>query len=118
MVNELPLNYFIVLTALQIGLLLFCFIDFNNKLVLRGFSSLLSAIVGYGNANMILNGNVVLIQSDGVAYSYIPVQSLPVHYLLLGLTIVAGLLFILFIVRIMQASFEKAGAFEPLGGWE
>lgn len=118
MVNELPLSYFTILTVLQIGLLLYCFADFDNKLYLRGFSSLISAIIGYGNANMILNGSIVLVQSDGSSYSYISVQSLPIHYLLLGLTIVAGLLFIMFIIRIMQHSFEKAGAFEPLGGWD
>lgn len=118
MVNELPLNYFTFLTIIQIGLLIYCFLDFNKNLFLRGFGALLSAIIGYTNSNMILNGSVVLVQSDGTTYSYIPVQSLPVHYLLLGLTIVAGLLFIMFIIRILQHSFEKAGAFEPLGGWD
>lgn len=79
-----------------LGLLLFSLVYREN--LARIITSFVAAVLSYINAQVILNGNVVLIQTTGTTYTFIPIQVPGLNYLWLFLGIVSFLLFILFIL--------------------
>ena len=93
--NELPLSLFIANEVLTFGLIIFTFIYREN--LLRTITAFLSMILAYVNSMVLINGNVVLIQTTGTAYSYITISNAPLSYFYLFIAILMGLFTILFI---------------------
>jgi len=96
MVNEIPLSLFIFMCIAALGLILFSLVYREN--LARIITSFVAAVISYINAQVILNGNVVLIQTTGTTYTFIPIQVPGLNYLWLFLGLVSFLLFVLFIL--------------------
>ena len=79
-----------------LALILFSLVYREN--LARIITSFIAVIISYINAQVILNGNVVLIQTTGTTYTFIPIQVPGLNYLWLFLGIVSFLLFALFII--------------------
>jgi len=94
--NEIPLSLYIFMCVSALGLIIFSLVYREN--FARIITSLVSVILSYINAQVILNGNVVLIQTTGTTYTYIPIQISGLNYLWLLLGVISFLLFILFII--------------------
>lgn len=114
--NEIPLSFFIVLVIVQLVLMVYAFIRKSDGMYSNVFAGFLSGFLGFLNANMILNGNVVVIQSDGSTYSYIPVQSLPVHYFLLGLGVIMVIVTVFLVFGVLYSMLNKKQE-SALGEW-
>lgn len=108
MTNEIPVGIFLFLLGVQFILLIYSLVVRRDGERIDYMITIgLSAILGWMNANMILNGNVNMIQSDGATYSYIPVQSLPLHYFLLAVAIVSIIILFWFIIEYFRKRMEK-----------
>ena len=94
--NEIPLSLYIFMCVAALGLIIFSLVYREN--LARIITSFISVIMSYVNAQVILNGNVVLIQTTGTTYTYIPIQVSGLNYLWIFLGIVSFLLFVLFIL--------------------
>jgi len=94
--NEIPLSLYIFMCASSLFLFVFSLVYRENYA--RIITSFISVVMSYINAQVILNGNVVLIQTTGTTYTYIPIQVPGLNYLWMFLGIVSFLLFVLFIV--------------------
>jgi len=91
--NEIPVSMFEGLGGLLLVLILYTLL---KKALL---TSLLSSIIGFVMAQSILNGNVVEIVIINNTVTYHKIQSLPLHYILLG---VAGIMTVMtFYILIM-----------------
>lgn len=84
------------MSVAALGLILFSLVYREN--LARIITSFISVMICYINAQVILNGNVVLIQTVGSTYAYIPITVPGLNYLWLFLAIVSFLLFVLFII--------------------
>ena len=105
MVNELPLALYIFMCGMAICLIIFSLINREN--FVRIITSFIAMILSYVNASVILNGNVVLIQTDGTTYSYIPVTISALNYVWLFLAILSALLVVLFIADIINENLQS-----------
>ena len=94
--NEIPLSLYIFMSVAALGLILFSLVYYVN--IARIITSFISVVMSYINAQVIINGNVVLIQTTGTTYTYIPIQVPGLNYLWLFLGVVSFLLFVLFII--------------------
>lgn len=94
--NEIPLSLYIFMCVAALGLILFSLVYREN--LARIITSFIAVIMSYVNAQVILNGNVVLIQTTGTTYAYIPIQVPGLNYLWTFLGVVSFLLFALFII--------------------
>ncbi len=104
MVNEIPLSLYIFMCTAAICLIIFSLINRDN--FVRIITAFISMILSYVNASVILNGNVVLIQSTGSSYSYIPVEISALNYFWLLLAVLSGLLVILFVADLINSSLQ------------
>lgn len=77
-------------------LILFTLIYKENTV--RIVTAFISMVLSYMNSFIIINGNVVIIQTDGIEYSYIPVISITLNYFWLFIAIVMGIFTVLFII--------------------
>ena len=94
--NEIPLSLYIFMCVSTLFLFIFSLIYREN--FARIITSLISVLMSYVNAQVILNGNVVLIQTTGTAYTYIPIHVPALNYVWMFLGVISFLLFILFII--------------------
>lgn len=116
--NEIPLNLFSIFLIADLILILYAFLKINKAPTIDViFASSISAFLSFISANMILNGEVVAIQSTGTEYSFIPIQSLPIHYLLLGFGVVMSIFTVFFTYQYLMNYFEKEKTFSAIGGW-
>lgn len=93
--NEIPLSLYIFMCGAALALIVFSLINREN--FVRIITSFIAMILSYVNASVILNGNVVLIQSTGTSYLYIPIEISALNYLWLLLALLSGLLVVLFV---------------------
>lgn len=109
MTNEIPVSMFLFMLAVQFGLLIYSMaIKRDGERIDYMITAGLSGILGWLNANMILNENVNMLQSDGTTYSYIPIQSLPLHYFLLAVAIISFIITIWFVIEFYKQNMEKS----------
>ncbi len=104
MVNEIPLSLYIFMCTAAIGLIVFTLINRDN--FVRIITAFIAMVLCYVNASVILNGNVVLIQSTGASFSYIPVEVSALNYFWLMLAVLSGLLVIMFIADLINTSLK------------
>lgn len=118
MTNEIPVSIYLFMLAGQFLMLLYALAIFgrHEERIDHIITASLSAILGWLNANLALNGNVNIIQSDGTTYSYIPVQSLPLHYFLLAVAIVSMIIVFWFVLDHFRQKVEEEQVFTALGG--
>ncbi len=96
MVNEIPLSLFNIMNVITLALMLFVFLYHEN--IIRIIVSFITVVLAYVNSFIIINGNVVVIQTDGIEYSYIPVINTTLNYFWLFIAIVMGIFTVLFII--------------------
>ena len=110
MVNEIPMNMFLVMNVVTIGLIIFSFI--YEVSLFRIIASFISMILAYVNSFLIINGNVVMVQTDGAVYSFIPITNTTFNYFWLFIAILMGILTLLFIIDeinyIMQTELNES----------
>lgn len=112
------MNLFSIFLIVDLLLILYAFLKINKTPTIDVIlASSISSFLSFITANMILNGEVVAIQSTGTEYSFIPIQSLPIHYLLLGFGVVMSIFTVFFTYKYLIDYFEKANTFSALGGW-
>jgi hypothetical protein len=70
----------------------------NRENLIRIITSFLALALAYVNSFLILNNNVVIIQSDGSSYSFIPITNTTLSYLWLFIAIIMGIFLALFIL--------------------
>jgi len=103
--NEIPLALYMFMCAVSIALIVFSLIEREN--FVRIITSFIAMVLSYVNASVILNGNVVLIQTDGVTHSYIPVMIPALNYFWLFLALLSALLVVLFIADLINLSLQS-----------
>jgi uncharacterized membrane protein len=118
MVNEIPINLFSILIVADFVLILYTILKINKPAVDSIITAAISAFLSFICANMILNGNVVAIQSTGTEYSYIPIQSLPLHYILLMFGSIMSVVAVFFVYSYISNYLEKEKSFSALGEWK
>lgn len=96
MANEIPLSLYIAMNTGTLILIIFTLISREN--LIRIITSFLSMVLAYLNAFLILSNNVVVIQTDGVVYSYIPVTNTSLNYFWLFIAVLMGIFTVLFIL--------------------
>lgn len=103
--NEIPTSLFIALGVLLSILILYTLI--KGALL----TSLLSTIISAVMAQSIINGNVNQYYFDNTAQTVVlePVQSLPIHYLLLGISSIMTIFTFYIIVKLLLARTEDIG---------
>ena len=117
MTNEIPVNMFLFFLSAQFVLLLYSLaIKRDGERIDYMITCAISGVLGWIDANMILNGNINMVQSDGTTYSYIPVQSLPLHYFLLSMAIISFILLAWFVFDFIQKRIEKDKIMSALEG--
>lgn len=119
--NEIPISIFILMAVVDFVFLILSFLipeSFKPQYHIDVVFAALSSGVSFLLANMILSGNVVFIQSDGVAFSYIPIQSIPLNYVFTGLGVSMALTTALFIYQAVHEMIEKEKSFSALGEWD
>ncbi len=104
--NEIPLSLYIAISIFTLVLIIFTFI--YNENIVRIITAFISMILSYTNAMQIVNGNVVLVQSDGETYSYIPVTNLTYNYFWLFMAIMMAAFTILFTIDMINKQFQDA----------
>jgi len=116
--NEIPLNLFSIFIVADFVLILYVLLKINKPPTMDMIlASFISAFLSFISANMILNGEVVAIQSTGTEYSYIPIQSMPIHYLLLGFGCCMMIFAVYFIISYINGYFDNKNKFSAIGGW-
>lgn len=113
MVNEITVTIFTVMVIMQLSLAVLTFILKQDGYA-HIYVALLSTILGFVNANIILNGNVVTIISDGITYSYLPMQSLPIHYFLLAVSLTMLFITVMLAVKLLKDKAEKDSTFSAM----
>lgn len=96
MVNEIPLSLFNIMNVVTLALMIFTLI--YNENIVRIITAFITTILSYVNSFIIINGNVVEIQTDGVTYSYIPIINTTLNYFWLFIAIIMGIFTVLFII--------------------
>lgn len=105
MVNEIPLSLYVFMCVSALGLIIFSLI-YNENFV-RIITIFIASILSYVNGMVILNGNVVLIQTDGTSYSYIPVQITALNYFWTFLALLSFILLVLFIADLINVNLQS-----------
>ncbi len=104
MVNEITVSLFIFSVIVQIGFMTIAFLTQKGNSVYAILFSMVSVIFGFTNSNMILNKNVVEITETGTT---VVIQSLPLHYLLQGLSVFMGIVTLYFILLAVNEKIQK-----------
>lgn len=117
MTNEIPVSMFLFFLSIQFILLIYSLvIKRDGERIDYMITCAISSVLGWVNANMILSGNVNIVQSDGSSYSYIPVQSLPMHYFLLAIAIISLVILVWFVFDFFQKRIEQDKIMSALEG--
>ncbi len=117
MTNEIPISMYLFFLSMQFILLIYSFVVRRDGERIDYLITLaLSTALGWLNANQILNKNVNMLQSDGTAFSYIPIQSLPIHYFLLAVAIMSFVILCWFLFEFIQKRVEKDQIMSALDG--
>lgn len=112
MTNEIPVSLFLFMLIAQFGLLLYSVaIKKDGDRIDHVLTASISSILGWLNANLILNGNVNEITQTGV---FVPIQSLPVHYFLLSVAIISVILVFYFVIEFFRMRVENEQVFSAL----
>lgn len=118
--NEIPLSVFEMVLALDLIVIAYALygINFNvevkvDKIIAAIISSPLSFIL----SSSIINGNIVTTYADTDGFHYIPFQSLPLHYFLMGFAVLMTLLSMLLIVKFISDYFENLEKKSALSDW-
>ena len=109
--NEIPISMFEGMGIVLLVLILYTMI---KKALLP---SLLSMILAYIMAQSILSGSVVAIIIINDVVSYQPVQSLPIHYLLLGIATIMSVMTFYILIMILNGHVEAMGDDEEKARW-
>lgn len=104
MASEIPLSLYLFMCSTAIGLIIFSLV-YNENFV-RIITSFIATVLSYVNAMVILNGNVVVIQSTGTTFSYIPVEVPALNYLWLFFAILSFILMCLFIADLINVNIQ------------
>ena len=99
--NEIPISMYEGLGVFLVILILYTLL---KRALL---TSLLAAILADVMAQSILNGNVVAITIINNVVTYQAVQSLPIHYLLLGVAAIMTILTFYILLMIINARIEN-----------
>ena len=102
--NEILYGMFMLLMVVQFVTAGWVLLRINDPEPIDIIISLISTIFGYVNSNMILNGNVNLYTVDT---SFVPIQSLPLHYLLLMLAAFMTVVTIYVVVMVVRNIFSQ-----------
>lgn len=105
--NEITNSMFILLMLVQFVTAGWVLIRINNPEPIDILMSLISTVFGFVNANMILNGNVNVVVADTLTTKYVPIQSLPLHYLLLMLAAFMTIVTIYVVVMVVKDLFSQ-----------
>ena len=98
--NEITISIF---ESLGVFLLILVIYTLIRKALL---TSILSVIISYVMAQSILNGNVVAVTVINNAVAYQPIQSSPIHYLLLGVAVIMTVMTFYILLMIVNARIE------------
>lgn len=119
MVNEIPLSLFSIILVVDFVLILYTILKITKPPTIDSIlTAFISAFLSFIAANSILNGNVVIIQSTGTVYSYIPIQSIPLNYLLLMFGVIMSIVTVFFVFTFIHNYLEKEKSFSALGDWQ
>ena len=117
MTNEIPVSMFLFFLSVQFILLVYSLvIKRDGERIDYIITCGISAVLGWINANMVLNGNVTLLQSTGTVYTFVPIRSLPMHYFLLAIAIISMILLIWFVFDYFQKRIEQDRIMSALEG--
>ena len=105
--NEITLSLYIILVIVQLLTMAWVLIRLMEPAPIDILVGLISVVFGYVNSQMILNGNVNVIVADTSTTTYIPIQSLPFHYLLLALATFMTIVTIYITVMIVKDIFSQ-----------
>ncbi len=103
--NEIPLSLYIFMCTVAIGLIIFSLI--YKEGFARIITSFIAMILSYVNASVILNGNVVLIQSTGSTFSYIPIEISALNYFWSFLSILSAILMFMFVADLINTALQS-----------
>ena len=95
MVNEIPLSLFIVMNIFSLGFVIFSVL--YNESIVRILAAFIGTVLSYVNSMVLLGGNVVMVQTDGVTYSYIPIINTTYAYFWQFIAVIAGFFLLLFL---------------------
>ncbi len=119
--NELPLSVFEILLAVDLIVIAYSLYGLNfekpvtiDKIITSVIASPLSFIL----SNYIINGKVVQTYVDSTGYHFVPFQSLPLHYFVLGFAVLMATLSILLIIKYISDHFETVEKKSSLGDWK
>ena len=118
--NELPLSIFEMLLALDLIIIAYSLygIGFDKPVTVdKILTNMIASPLSFILAGYIINGEVVQTYVDTAGYHYIPFQSLPLHYFLLGFAVLAGVITILLIVKFISDHFKSLEKKSALGDW-
>ena len=105
--NEITISMYLILVLVQLITAAWVLIRISDPAPMDILISLISSIFGFVNAQMILNGNVVVIVADMTGSNYIPIQSLPMHYLLLAMATLMTMVTIYVTVMVIKDLFSQ-----------
>ena len=114
MTNEIPVSMFLFFLSIQFVLLLYSLaINRDGERIDYMITCAISGVLGWLNANMVLNENVNEITSTG---TFVPIQSLPLHYFLLAVAIISFIILVWFVFDFIQKRIEKDKIMSALDG--
>lgn len=119
--NELPLSIFEILTILNFILIAYSFynIDFNKPIKIdKIITAIISSPLSFILSNSIINGTITETYVDTTGLHYVPIQSLPFHYFLMGFAVLMTILSVLLIIKFISDHFETLQKKSALGDWE
>lgn len=118
--NELPISIFGMLLALDLIIIAYSLhgISFDKPTTVdKIIASVIASPLSFILASSIINGTVVENYVDTTGYHYIPVQSLPLHYFLLGFAVLMGVITLLLIAKFISDHFESLDKKSSIGDW-
>ena len=119
--NELPLSIYEMLLALDLVIIAYSLygISFDKPTTVdKILTAIIAAPLSFILSSYIINGKVVQTYVDSTGYHYIPFQSLPLHYFLLGFAVLMTIMSILLIVKFISDHFESLEKKSSLGDWK
>jgi hypothetical protein len=119
--NELPISVFEILLIIDLIAIAYSLygINFDKPTTLdKILTSVITSPLSFILSTHIINGNVVQTYADSTGYHYVPFQSLPVHYFLLGFAVLMTILSVLLIIKFISDHFETLEKKSALGDWK
>ena len=105
--NEITPSLFTIMVMVQLVASGWVIFRVMEPQVIDILVALFASIFGYVNAQMMLNGNVAYIVADTTTTTYVPIQSIPMHYLLLTIAAIMTILTLYISVMVIKEAFSQ-----------